>query len=125
MMNELCELFDELNTKFAEGFDKAKLKSDVLEYKDGYLVLTDLPGVGKERIELSHKDNILTISVKEKEDGGNESYMLRERNTAFQPKQIYFDGDVDFNNTSAQYENGVLRVYLPKVVKKTTNIKID
>lgn len=125
MMTDLNELFKELNNEVSNIMNTNSMKSDVLEYKDGYLVLTDLPGVGKERIELSFNDDTLTISVKKKEDGGNESYKLRERSTTFQPKEIYFDSKVDFNNAQAQYENGVLRVYIPKAPKKVTNIKID
>lgn len=124
MMMNFEELFDELNKGFSEAFTKTQMRSDVIEYKDGFLVLTDLPGVSKERVSLGFENNILTISVKDLEDD-KADYKLRERNTKYQSKEIYFDASTDYENASAQFENGVLRVYLPKVAKKNTSIKID
>lgn len=125
MMMNFEELLNELN-KGLEGLsnDKPKMKSDVIEYKDGYLVLTDIPGISKDRVELSFDKSVLKISIKSLEDD-KADYKIKERSNEYQDKEIYFDAAVDYDNASAQIENGVLRVYLPKVSKKTTTIKID
>lgn len=125
MMMNFEELLNELNKGF-EGLtsEKPRMKSDVIEYKDGYLVLTDIPGVAKDRIELSFDKNVLKISVKALEDD-KADYKMHERALEYQDKEIYLDSNVDYDNASAQLENGVLRVYLPKITKKSTSIKID
>lgn len=125
MMMNFEELLNELN-KGLEGLsnDKPKMKSDVIEYKDGYLVLTDIPGISKDRVELSFDKSVLKISIKSLEDD-KADYKIKERSNEYQDKEIYFDAAVDYDNASAQLDNGVLRVYLPKITKKSTSIKID
>lgn len=125
MMMNFEELLNELN-KGLEGLsnDKPKMKSDVIEYKDGYLVLTDIPGISKDRVELSFDKSVLKISIKSLEDD-KADYKIKERSNEYQDKEIYFDAAADYDNASAQLDNGVLRVYLPKITKKSTSIKID
>lgn len=118
------EMFNEINKGLQESFLKTTMRSDVIEYKDGYLVLTDLPGISKDRVELSFEKGVLSIDVKKLEDDGAE-YKMRERTIEYNTKEIYLADSVDSENVSAQMENGVLRIYLPKIAKKSTSIKID
>lgn len=124
MMMNINELFDELNECFSQALTKTQMKSDVVEYKDGFMVLTDLPGVSKDRVELSFDNNVLSINVKDIEED-KVDYLLHERNVKYAKKEIYFKNNVDYDNASAQFENGVLKIYLPKIAKKNTTIKID
>ena len=123
MMNDFNNFIEQINNCFTRN--EANIKSDVIEYKDGYEILSDIPGVSKEMIKISFDESILNIEVSKKEDGGNADYKLCERNHAFANKTIYFDTDIDSTKAEAKYENGVLTVYLPKKPKKTTEIKID
>ncbi|MCR5706468.1 MAG: Hsp20/alpha crystallin family protein [Acholeplasmatales bacterium] len=123
MMNDLNNFIEQLNSCFTKG--EASIKSDVIEYENGYEVLSDIPGVSKEMIKISFDESTLNIEVSKKEDGGNADYKLCERNHAFAKKTIYFDNEIDSEKAEAKYENGVLTIYLPKKPKKTTEIKID
>lgn len=124
-MNDFNELLDEITNCFTAVNNKKAILSDVIEYEDGYEILSDIPGVNKELIKIEFSNNSLNINVLKKEDGENADYKLHERTHAFAPKSIYFDSEVDSDKATAKYENGVLSIYLPKMPKKNTSIKID
>ena len=85
----------------------------------GYHLEIDLPGVKKENIEISVNDGILTISgerkLEKKEEKENytriESFFGRfERSFKLPP-------DADLDNIEAKYEDGVLKIFIPKKQK--------
>lgn len=128
MMNELQNLFDELNNIFETSKNETKktsLKSDVIEYKEGYLVLTDVPGVLKENINVSFDNKVLMIEIKDSEEKKDVNFKLQERNNSFLTKKIYIEKDIDFAKTTAKVENGVLKIYLKKVENKKTSIIVE
>lgn len=123
MMNEFNGFLEQLNNCIFNN--ESNIQSDVVEIEGGYEVLTDLPGVSKENIGISFENGNLIIELKKKEDDRERKYLLRERDNFFGKKTISFNEDVDFDNAKATFENGVLSIYLPKMPKKNTTIKID
>ena len=73
-----------------------------------------MPGLEKKDIGLSVKDGYLNISVQksESEKDENEKYIRRER--SFSCSRSYYIGDVSKEEIKAKYENGILRVSIPK-----------
>jgi|SRR5699024_7499707 len=90
---------------------------DIKENEDGYTLEADLPGLSKENIDLDYSNNVLSIraqqemSTEEKDDESN--YIRRERSTQAYNRQFLIK-DVDEDNITAEFENGVLKVQLPK-----------
>lgn len=127
MMKELNTLYDELNEMFGTKSKKySKLRSDILEGKDEYIILTDIPGVNKEDIILSFDNKTLTIEVKESDEKENDLiFRLNERRRLFSPKKIYIEKEVDASNIKASYENGVLKITINKMTPKKANIIIE
>ena len=127
MMKELNTLYDELNEMFGKKSKKySKLRSDILEGKDEYIILTDIPGVNKEDIILSFDNKTLTIEVKESDEKENDLiFRLNERRRLFSPKKIYIEKEVDASNIKASYENGVLKITINKMTPKKANIIIE
>jgi HSP20 family protein len=85
----------------------------------GYYLEIDLPGVKKENIEISVNDGVLTVSgerkLEKKEEKPNytriESFFGRfERAFKLPP-------DADLDNIEAKYEDGVLKIFIPKKQK--------
>lgn len=107
---------------FGNGF-----KADLKETDDAYFIEADLPGIKKDAIAAEYDNNYLTISAKradtKQEDNGK--FVRRERNYGEFRRSFYID-NVDKDNISASFENGVLKISLPKSEKGThkTN-KID
>ncbi len=122
----MLELLEGLNNIFGEIDLRESLRTDVLEYEDGFMILSDVPGILKENIKISYEDDSLVIDVKKNiEESDNNKYRLSERTREYKPTKVYIPGNVDFGNASAQTENGVLRIYLPKVKKVTRNITVE
>ena len=89
---------------------------DVSEDAKEILVSADLPGVDPKEVEITVKENILTLSGErkdEKEEKG-ESYHRVERTTGSFTRSFVLPSTVDETKVTAEYKDGVLRVHLPK-----------
>ncbi|MDZ7836295.1 MAG: Hsp20 family protein [Alkalibacterium sp.] len=97
--------------------DAGSFKTDIIEDENEYTVEAELPGMSKENIELDYHDNILSISAKQESETNEEdeerNYIRRERSSRSFSRQFLIR-DIDEDNISAQFDNGVLEVKLPK-----------
>ena len=89
---------------------------DVLETEGGYLIFAELPGVGRDDIQLQVRDRRLELSGRRPPLGENRNFLRLER--SYGPFRRTFDlgAPVDIDNISAGFEKGVLRVHIPKLV---------
>lgn len=89
---------------------------DLREDKDHYILEADLPGVKREDIDVSVTGNVITL--KGKRDGEDwkqgDGYRSIERSYGSYQRSFRIPGGVDASKVQAAYENGVLRVTLPK-----------
>ena len=92
------------------------------ETDNEYLVSAELPGVNKNDISLDYKNNTLTISAKREEvhDESKDSYIRKERSYGQFSRSFYFD-NVKQDKIRAKFENGELKIILPKEVKTKEN----
>ncbi len=90
---------------------------DVIEESDKIIVTTDLPGIDRENIELSLRDNSLIINAGQgkEEEAKKEGYIRKERALMQYYREIPLTNGVTENGASAQLKNGVLTVTLPKL----------
>lgn len=109
-MNELFPFFGYNRRRRTQNY----MRTDVKENEKEYVMEVELPGLEKKDIGLSVKDGYLNISVQksESEKGENEKYIRRER--SFSCSRSYYIGDVSKEEIRAKYENGILRVSIPK-----------
>ena len=103
------------------------MKTDVKE-KDGAFELSiNLPGVKKEDIQAELKDGYLTISAnhgsnkEEKDQDGR--YIRRERYFGSASRSFYVGEDLTQEDIKAKYEDGVLRIDVPKVEPKKPEVE--
>lgn len=89
--------------------------ADVVEEADKVIVATELPGIERENIELSLRDNSLIINAGKgkEEETTKEGYIRKERGLMRYYREIPLMSDVTENGASAQLKNGVLTVTLP------------
>ncbi|MFA5168617.1 MAG: Hsp20/alpha crystallin family protein [Candidatus Omnitrophota bacterium] len=106
------------NTSQSTGFDFTPAV-DLEETKDAYIVKSDLPGLEKDKIDLTVKENVLTIegvrettSQTQDQKGG---YYAQERSYGSFARSLSLPGPVDESKIVAAYKNGVLTITLPKV----------
>ncbi|MCQ1537109.1 Hsp20/alpha crystallin family protein [Methanosarcina sp. KYL-1] len=90
---------------------------DIMDEDDKLVVTTDLPGVNKEDIELSVKDDMLEISAKsgKEKEVEEEGYLRRERAYTRFYRAVRLPSNVMDEGSTAKIENGVLTITLPKL----------
>ncbi len=94
------------------------MKTDVRETETGYELDIDLPGYAKEDIKLELEDGTMTISASkntnndEKDENGR--YIRRERYASSMSRSFYVGETIKPEDIHAKYENGVLKLSVPK-----------
>jgi HSP20 family protein len=96
-------------------------ETDVRETDSAIVVACDLPGMEKEKIDITYKDGNLIISgsrdvVEEKEGTG---WYVHERSSGSFERVIPIGVEIKENEIKADYKNGVLTITLPKVESAT------
>ena len=98
------------------------MKTDVRENKDSYDVFVDLPGFKKEDVKLDLDNGYLTISAQRNEeldDKDNEGrYIRQERYAGSLSRSFYVGEDVEPSEISGKFEDGILKLSIPKAEKK-------
>ena len=100
---------------------KNLMKTDVRETENTYEVDIDLPGFKKDEIKVDLKDGYLTVSAakgldRDKQD--KDGKYIRQDRYAGACSRSFYVGDVESTDVSAKYEDGILKISLPKHVKK-------
>jgi len=121
--NFFGDSFDNLFTN-AEDFSV-----DIQDNDKSYKLEADLPGLNKEDIDLDYSNNVLSIRAKQetenKEEDEESNYVRRERSSRSFSRQFLIK-DIDQDNITAKFENGVLTVDLPKTdIEEPKTNKID
>lgn len=100
---------------------KRLMKTDVRETDTTYELDVDLPGFKKDEIHVDLKNGYLTISASkglDKEDRDKEGRYIRQERYAGACSRSFYVGDVQPNDVAAKFEDGILRLTLPKRDRK-------
>ena len=98
------------------------MRTDVKETDNSYELDMDMPGFDKGDIKAELKNGYLTISASsnrnndEKDKDGK--YIRRERYTGSCSRSFYVGDDVKQEDIKAKFENGILKVTVPKKEEK-------
>lgn len=89
---------------------------DIIEEKNQYLILIDVPGVDPKAIEITTDKNILTISGQRQsvEKTDDKAFQRVERKRGSFSRRFTMPEDVNINKISAKGKDGVLEVVVPK-----------
>ncbi|MDX1477466.1 MAG: Hsp20/alpha crystallin family protein [Saprospiraceae bacterium] len=89
---------------------------NVVETDNGYGLEVAAPGLAKEDFDISVEKDRLTISARKeaKEEVNEDKFTRREFNYASFQRSFYLPETIDKDAIEARYENGVLRLSLPK-----------
>ncbi len=98
------------------------MKTDIRETDASYELDVDLPGFKKDEVSVELKDGYLTISASkgldQNEADQKGTYIRQERYAGACSRSFYVGSGVEPADISAKYEDGILRVSVPKMVKK-------
>jgi HSP20 family protein len=102
--------------------------ADVDETSDHYLLSLEVPGMRKEDLKIEVQDGHIAISGERKQEERQErkgSFYSERRYGRFQ-RIFAIPSQVDASKIEAQYKDGVLKVYVPKVeAAKPRQVKIN
>ena len=112
---------------------KNLMKTDVRETDNTYELDIDLPGFKKDEIQINLENGYLTISAAkgldkdEKDKKGH--YIRRERYAGQCSRSFYVGNGVEPNDVHAKFEDGILKLSMPKKELKklpeNNSIQID
>jgi len=123
---ELRGLHDEMNqlfSGFGKGFDANEFARgawapsvDIFEDQEKLIVEAELPGMNREDFELSVENNVLTLKGERKFEKKDErdNYHRVERQYGSFVRQFTLPQTITAEGATADFENGVLHVALPK-----------
>ncbi len=130
--------FDDFGTMWPERRSSVRstampvMKTDVKETETGYELDIDLPGYSKDQISAELKDGYLTISAKKETDSAKNAsenaedasaeakpedsgrYIRRERYFGSCSRSYFVGKDLELEDIKARFENGILKVSVPK-----------
>ena len=89
---------------------------DITEDDKEYLIKADLPEIKKEDVKISVEDGVLAISGErkyEKEEKGKKYHRVERSYGSFE-RSFTVPADAEEEKVSAQFNDGVLMIHLPK-----------
>lgn len=95
----------------------AQARLDVVEKGDRYEAYLEMPGVSKEDVEVRIEGNRVAVTAESKKEQDlkeGERVVYSERFATRWARSFELPNEIDDNQAEATYENGVLRLTLPK-----------
>src|SRR5215831_13997375 len=87
---------------------------NIYESPDGYVVEAEIPGVGKEELEITVEGNEITVTGRRRSEPATGEVLFSERRAENYRRVFELDPMVDTGKISARVEQGVLTLTLPK-----------
>jgi len=135
MRREMDRFFDELTpfswmreTNGGSRMDVWAPNTDMSEDENEYVIKMDIPGMTKDDIEVNFEDNRITIRGERSEEEREEKkdYIRKERYKGSFYRSFTIPKTVDEDQIKAKFEEGVLKVNLPKAeVSKPKEVKVE
>lgn len=120
------EFFGRRNPLYGKHADHI-MKTDIKELDAAYEMDIDLPGFKKEDVSAKLENGYLTISaakgVDKDEKNAKGVYIRRERYAGQCARTFYVGEDVKQEDIKAKFEDGILKVTIPKVEHKAVEAK--
>ena len=110
--------FDDTERKLYGKNAAHVMKTDVREHDDQFEVDIDLPGFKKEEIQLNLESGYLTVSaakaLDEQKNNKQGKLIRQERYTGTMQRSFYVGENVTEEDIKAKFEDGVLKLNIPK-----------
>ena len=110
--------FDDIDKKLYGKHAAHMMKTDVHEHDTGYEIDIDLPGFKKDEIQLSLENGYLLVEASkglDKDEKDKKGKLIRqERYAGAMQRSFYVGEEVTEEDIKAKYEDGVLKLSVPK-----------
>ena len=99
---------------------------DVVEDIDDIIVIADLPGVIKDNMKIDLTEDTLEITAQFNVESEDKNFVRKERQYGKVNRIISLPLKIKLNESSAEFENGVLTIVLPKLENNNSfEVKVD
>ena len=119
--------FPDIDKKLYGKHAKNVMKTDIREMDDSYEVVIDLPGFKKDEIEVQLENGYLTITaakgLDKDETDKQGKYLRQERYAGSMSRSFYVGEDITEEDIHGKFENGILKLDIPKVEAKKVEQK--
>lgn len=103
------------------------MKTDIRECDNAYEMDIELPGFKKEDVSAKLENGYLTISaakgLEKDEKTDKDVYIRRERYAGQCARTFYIGEDIRQEDIKAKFEDGILKVTIPKIERKAVEEK--
>jgi HSP20 family protein len=105
---------------FSADFVLSRPSVNISETTEGWMLELAAPGLEKSDFEIKLEGDAIVVSAKKSSDieEKNDNYTRREFNFSSFSRSFQLPKEVEVSKISAQYENGVLHLLLPKAIKE-------
>jgi len=132
IFDDLYRLNHEMNKflyggKKERGYTTTWPEVNIYDNENEYIVVSSMPGVKKEDLNITMKDNSLKITGERKTGvSENANYHLKERKEGKFERNFLLNDKVDAQTISAELKNGLLMIKLQKAAEtKPVTITIN
>jgi HSP20 family protein len=119
--NQMDHLFQSLTPETARsnGRETASLPVDIRQTDSEFVIEASVPGFRPEDVEVRFEDGVLTIKGNrtDETEAKKGTYVRRERRQTSVYRQLGLPAEVRSDEISAAFDNGVLRVTIPRAQK--------
>ena len=107
---------------FLDSMDNdKKMQCDIYEKDNNINIEMDIPGFNKEDINIEiNKGNLVVTAEKNEEENEDKKYLRRERKFYGKYQRSFYLGEIDEENIEASFENGILKISIPKKTEEET-----
>ena len=100
-------------------------RCDIYEMEDKVFVVADMPGVDKDSVDIQVEKNTLTIDGKVmSEDDNKYSLAYSEYEVGDYQRRFTLSNEIDITGIEAKVKDGVLRLYLPKIIPSSKKVAV-
>ncbi|WP_078546158.1 Hsp20/alpha crystallin family protein [Litchfieldia alkalitelluris] len=119
-------LLDSIDDFFEQPFPIPTIPVEMYETDQDLIITADLPGIKKEQISLEYSSSSITIAVQHTEDieEKNETnpYFFKKQTMNYSSRLITLPYPVNERLIKASYNNGQLRIRVPKQPRRKIEI---
>ncbi len=139
-LKELLDLQERMNRLFDETLGRERIEeptmlhgtwvpvADVFETAEAYLIEVELPGLGKDEIEIQAQDDQIVVRGERQPCRASrpDAFHRLERRHGRFSREFRFTEEVDPDGVSADFSDGLLRLSVPKAQpRRTTRIRVE
>ena len=114
--------FEDIDRKLYGKRASRVMKTDVREHEGSYELDVDLPGFKKDEINITLNDGYITIAAAkglDKDEKDHKGRIIRQERYAGSMQRSFYVGDnLKEEDIKAKFENGLLKLDIPKVDAK-------